>query len=181
MDNLKQGITNDMFLVTFKNPNANTFDFIDNGVLPENTQLKDIDYYRKNDYIRNNFTNDEGKFDEKLFNQFYQQAAYNYNNISNERLMDNLGDIEYNPFDILRPIGSKTYDTSIKFSQDLNNPDRFLYSRDDLNSITENKLSMRELAQAGRVKNYTTGEWMDSVNTWNFFKKASGDTLVYAQ
>ena len=170
-----------MFLVTFKNPNANTFDFIDNGVLPENTQLKDIDYYRKNDYIRNNFTNDEGKFDEKLFNQFYQQAAYNYNNISNERLMDNLGDIEYNPFDILRPIGSKTYDTSIKFSQDLNNPDRFLYSRDDLNSITENKLSMRELAQAGRVKNYTTGEWMDSVNTWNFFKKATGDTLVYAQ
>ena len=62
---------NDMFLATINNPNAKTYDFINNNVTSENTQILSKDDYRHKDTIQAQFTNEEGKFDDVMFDNFY--------------------------------------------------------------------------------------------------------------
>jgi hypothetical protein len=141
---------NDMFLATINNPNAKTYDFINNNVTSENTQILSKDDYKHKDTIKAKFTNEEGKFDDVMFDNFYNVALYNYNQLSNEKAIADLDVVEYDPFDSTRPKGAKLRAVEISFSQD-NNPHMNLYSRDGFNTITESTWSMRELAQKGKI------------------------------
>jgi hypothetical protein len=176
----KSGIVNDMFLATIKNPNATTYDFLNNNVNPLNTRLLDRDAYRDKSVIKAQFTRPDGKFDEAAFNAAYNKALFNYNQISNEEAIKNLDDVKYNPFSVTRPKEAKVWDVKIEFSEDIN-PFKQLYSRDWVNSVTDNPLSPREIAQSGKILDTRTGEWLDSANKKNIFDKFFGETLVYAQ
>ena len=175
-----RNVTNDMFLATITNPQATTYDFLNNNVNPNNTQLLDIEEYKLNDNIKSQFTTAEGAFDEESFNKAYKMAMFNFNQISSEEAMKDLDSVKYNPFDTSRPKEAEVWDLDIKFSSDIN-PYRQLYSRDGVNSITESNLSLREIAQKGKVFDVDSGEWLESANRRGLFDKLFGDTLVYAQ
>ena len=175
-----RNIINDMFLATITNPQATTYDFLNNNVNPNNTQLLDIEEYKLNDYIKSQFTTADGVFDEESFNKAYKKAMFNFNQISSEEAIKDLDNVKYNPFDTSRPKEAKVWDLDIKFSSDIN-PYRQLYSREGVNSITESNLSLREIAQRGKVYDVDSGEWLESANRRGLFDKLFGDTLVYAQ
>lgn len=178
MDNIK---AHDMLLSTLSNPEAKTLDFIGNGVTPENTQLLKKDDYKNKDYIKSKFTDASGKFDEQSFDYAYNAALYNFNTISDERALENLDEVEYEFYDWTRPSASKVRSVDIKYSKDFN-PFRSLYNRDHFGSVSESELSLREIAQRGRVHDIETNTWSDkSVNDLGLLTKFFGDTLVYAQ
>lgn len=171
---------NDMLLETLANPNASTYDFLTNDITAENTQILNKEDYRRKQLIQDQFKLPDGKFDEKGFDVAYQVALHNFNQISNEETMKKMDQVEYDPFDLTRPLKSKTWNVDVKFSKDLN-PFKQLYSRDSINSITESPLSLREIAQQGRVHDVESDTWEESANKFGLFKKLFGDTLVYAQ
>lgn len=171
---------NDMLLATMNNPVAKPHDFLNNDVTAANTQLKDKDFYKSKSTIKDAFTNAEGKFDDSSFDIAYNAALQNYNLISNQELLNRLTEVKYDPNDWTRPRDAKVFNPTVKFSTDLN-PFKNLYSREGINTITESKWSLRELAQKGRVHDVETDTWFDSVNKQSIFNKFFGDTLVYAQ
>ena len=171
---------NDMLLATLANPSAKPYDFISNNVNSLNTQLLDRDFYKNKQVIKDQFTTPEGKFDEVGFDTAYKIALHNFNQISNEEALKSLDNVEFDPFDVTRPIGSKVYNVDVKFSNDYN-PFKQLYSRSSINSIDESPFSLREIAQQGKIYDPNTGQWSKSVNKLGLFDKLFGDTLVYAQ
>ena len=178
MDNVK---TNDMLLSTLSNPEAKTLDFINNGVTTDNTQLLGRDEYKNKSLIKEQFTNNEGTFNDDAFNYAYEVALNNFNAISNESAFNNLDEVEYEFYDWTRPMASKVRAVDIKYGRDYNHF-QTLYNRDHFGSTTENKLSLREIAQRGRVHDLETNTWSEqSVNELSLFDKFFGDTLVYAQ
>jgi hypothetical protein len=98
-----RNIANDMFLATVSNPQATTYDFLNNNVNPSNTQLLDIEEYKLNDNIKSQFTTADGAFDEESFNKAYKMAMFNFNQISSEEAIKDLDSVKYNPFDTSRP------------------------------------------------------------------------------
>lgn len=178
MENIK---AHDMLLSTLANPQAKTLDFIDNGITTENTQLLKKDEYKNKDFIKARFTGNDGKFDEKSFDYAYNVALYNFNNISNEKALENLDEVEYEFYDWTRPMDSKARAVDIKYSTDFNTF-QTLYNREHFGSITGSKLSLREIAQTGRVYDPEKNTWSEkSVNDLGLIEKFFGDTLVYAQ
>ena len=173
-------ITNDMFLATVTNPEAKTYDFLNNDVIPENTQLKERDFYKNNEYIKEKFQTPEGKFDNNAFENAYSAALSNFNQIADDDYIKKLDEVKYDPFTWSKPKEAKVWDVDVKFSTDYN-PYKQLYSRDHVNSITESNFSLREIAQKGRVYDLKTDSWSESANKLGLFQKFFGDTLVYAQ
>lgn len=172
--------TKDMFLATMYNPSATTYDFFNNDITPANTRLLDKDFYEKQDIVKEKFLTDDGKFDRVNFDNFYNLALHNYNLMSNEKTIEKLDSVDYDPFDNTKPFGGPTFNVDVKFSKDIN-PFKQLYSRDYVNSITESNFSLRELAQRGKVYDWDTGKWSKSANERKILDKFFGDTLVYAQ
>lgn len=178
MENSKM---NDMLLSTMSNPQAKTLDFLSNGVTPDNTQLLKREDYKSNDNIKAQFTDSSGVFNDEVFDQAYGMALNNLNKISNESAFNNLDDVEYESYDWTRPIASKVRAVDIKFSKDYN-PHLTAYNRDHFGSVTESELSLREIAQRGRIHDIETDTWSEqSPNDLGIFDKFFGDTLVYAQ
>ena len=171
---------NDMLLATLANPTAKANDFLNNNVDPLNTQLLDKDFYKSKQAIKDQFTLPDGKFDEKGFDSMYNLALQNYNIISDEKAIQELDKVEYDPFNVMRPKDSKVYNVDIKFSSDYN-PFKQLYSRSAINSLNNSEFSLREIAQQGKIYDIETNTWEESVNKLGFFDKLFGETLVYAQ
>lgn len=172
---------NDIFVATLNNPNSSPYDFIGEELTPENTSLFDRDSYMETDYIQETFKNDEGVFDEQAFDDAYMKAAAYYKTMSDEDFLDNLATIEYSPFDITRPIASKTFTPEVVYDMDFN-PFKEVYSRRGINSITPGELSPRELAQKNKVYDPETDTWSEvSANDMGLLDKFFGDTLVYGQ
>jgi hypothetical protein len=72
-----------------------------NGITPENTELKDEDYYKNIPQVVNNFTKN-GEFDETAYKQFYDSALRSYNEFSETPFLENM----------LEDIGVTSYDSS---------------------------------------------------------------------
>lgn len=172
---------NDMFVATLNNPGATTFDLMTLDLSPENTGLLSREEYKQSQYIKDNFTLEDGKFDDSSFDIFYNLAATHYGEMSSEEYLKNLETVEYSPFDLTRPKESKTFSVSVEFAKDYN-PFKQIYGRTGLYSIEDSDLSLRELAQQEKVFDTKTNTWSEkSANDLNIFSKFFGDTLVYAQ
>jgi hypothetical protein len=141
---------NDILVASINNPGATTYDLMSMNLNPDNTSLYKKDQYEQSKFIQDNFKDDSGKFDQEAFNEFYKGVEYSYYQMTNEAYLDGLKDIQYSPFDIARPRDSKTYKVEVEYSKDYN-PFKLGYSRTGINSITDNDLSLRELAQQSKV------------------------------
>lgn len=172
---------NDILVATINNPGATTADLKSLQLSIENTGLLSKDDYKSKQYIKDQFTDDKGKFNELSFNNFYDQASQHYNELGNDQYFKDLETIEYSPFDLTRPIDSKTFSVNVEYSKDFN-PFKKLYGTTSIYSTEDNNLSLRELAQTGKVFDPSTNTWSEeSANDLSLFDKWFGDTLVYGQ
>ena len=73
----------DWFGLQYANPNATSDDFLLNGIRTNEVELKDKDFYKKNDKIIRAFSDESGKFNEAAFDKFYDNALYSFNKFSN--------------------------------------------------------------------------------------------------
>jgi hypothetical protein len=153
----------------------------------ENTQLKSADYYKNKKFIKENFADDKGNFNEAKFDNFYSAAAERYNQFAagfsdkDEFSKFRLIEQEYN--------NAMRYGESTKFKQHkfevekARNPFQTLIGVQGVGTITESNLSTAEIAQQGRVIDYETGKTLDwSANDkGGFLKGLIREPLVLAQ
>ena len=62
---------NDLMMNMVANPHFSYADFITIGFTPDNTSLQDIQVYRDDPYIREQFTDEQGNFNEIKFQSIY--------------------------------------------------------------------------------------------------------------
>lgn len=175
---------NDLFLNQMENLQFNAFDFSRVGLNADNTSLESKDTYKNLDYIKNNpLFQTNGAFDETKFDSVYDLALLNYNQMANNEVGDQIGQQHHASFyrnDIYAPLSQrrKGYDTQIERTPNpLKSYKGFGASVD---SIIENKLSLREIVQTQKVWDFKTNKWIDSPNETGLFKNF-GQTLVLAQ
>lgn len=172
---------NDILVATLNSPSATAYDLMANNILGENTSLKSRDEYKSTDYIQKAFKKEDGKFDDIAFNSAYDLAQSKYAQLTNDQYIKNLDKLVYSPFDITRPKDAKTFNVGTIYSKEIN-PFKELKGWTGVNSINENPLSLRELAQKSKVYDPETNTWTDkSLNDLSLLDKVFGDTLVYAQ
>ena len=75
---------NDMFAVMLNQPNASFEDMLLHGITADNTGIKDRDYYKGLDSVKENqfFKDENGEFSEVKFNNFYDSVVSAYNTFS---------------------------------------------------------------------------------------------------
>jgi len=146
---------NDMFAVIMQTPDANVIDLLKSNIDLKNTQLLDKDLYKELPKIQETFKDDNGNFNDDMFNAAYGRAASLVNELGNDDFLSKA--IEYDPYDFTAPIGGKDINTSAVVFKDIN-PFKNEYSRTAINSIDANNFSYRELAQNGNIFDIKLGK-----------------------
>ena len=181
MDNKK----NDFLATLVKNPDLTLTDLKTAGITPDNTALLSKEEYKGIAGVQEAFKGDDGKFDEKKFNTFYDNARILYNNYANDSFLESLPskltyseDEWYAPKDAIyrqsspiivknqRPID---YDQGIKYLTEI--------------TTGTNDLSIREQAQNEKVFDFETGQFLDYTpnDKAGVISRFSMPTLVLAQ
>lgn len=170
---------NDIFAAILQKPNADIYDLAASNMTPANTQLLTIDDYKKSSKVQQMFTDDKGVFDDMKFKQAYASAAKLYNDLDTDNTLAK--SLEYDPLDFTAPVDAKTIDVRPIATKEFN-PFKTLYGRTGVYSVDQSDLSLRELAQQGKVFDTKENKWLDkSANELGLFDSFFGDTLVYAQ
>jgi len=80
---------NDLFLNQIENLQFNAFDFSKVGLNADNTSIESKDTYKNLDYVKNNpLFQTNGAFDETKFDNIYNLALVNYNQMANNEVGD---------------------------------------------------------------------------------------------
>ena len=182
---------NDWILLSVQNPNLTLDQFADNGINTNNTSIYDREKYLNSTLIQGmeQFQTD-GKFDKVKFNNFYDTAIQNYNDLStqtySQRAMET-AQFSYNNLAVSKDKRTKDLGWSIIKIQ---NPDRRNFGIEQLGFISNPKFTPQEIAQNEKIWNNKTQKWEDSPNdswlfrnwaeptamaTWDFNADANGN------
>lgn len=181
-----ENVANDWIAVNLHMPEASQVELIDNGITTENTTLQNAEFYKSTKAVKDMFTNpDNGTFDDKAYQKYYDYMAYNYNNFSDKDFTEKaINDVAYHPYNKLRPEGAKV-DTEVYKVTSTPNPYRLTMGGKGINVYSDPKFSARELAQMNNVYDSKTGEKLDwkpnddkHRGLWDFWKNP---TLVLGQ
>ena len=83
------------------------------NLTPDNTGIKDADYYKNIPQVKELFIGNDNKFDEQKYNQWYNDTLDLYNSWSTEDYESRLIDaIETSPYDIFSLGNTNVRDTS---------------------------------------------------------------------
>lgn len=171
------------------NQQASFADFTAVGLNVDNTSLQDISVYRNDPYIREQFTDDQGNFNEMRFQSVYNQAQANYNVMANNSYDDIMkSQLTFHRSNIDVPYEARRKGPDfVEFKAP--NPQRITSSVVRLGELGERTLSDDELAQSNRVLlnptevdktgDWSKAQWGDSPND-SFFQNFF-ETLVMAQ
>lgn len=128
------------------------------GITPENSNLKDRDYYKNLPAVKQVFTEND-KFDETKFNSFYDSALLAYNDYANKQSLDKvIKNYQFDPFDWRYEKESVDVSPTLAFDK---NPMGISTNIKALNVITPQELSIREIAQTNKVYDVESGKWLD--------------------
>ena len=141
----------DWFDVLISNPDLSVQDFSIAGINDTNTTLKDSNYYKDLDVVKEKFIDPETqKFDSKAYEQYYDSVARVYDNymqsIFNKRAIDK--DYSYQELKNMMKL-----DGSV-FLERVPNPTKEKKGIEGVFTTTKGTLSMREAAQNSRVYDY---------------------------
>lgn len=154
---------NDWVVALVDNPTFGLQNFKDVGLSADNTVLQDKNTYRNSQYIQDRFQDNNGKFDETAFNKFYNNAASLYQAFANNQFEDDiLSDVDFDPYDALRPKGAEDKNRKLGFDVvRVSNPDRLKTGISRVGRTDEREWTVSELAQKERVFDYETKQWKD--------------------
>ena len=161
----------DLFYDLLANPQLALGDLEAVGHSTQNTRLFSRDYYKNNEKVREKFTDQNGTFNEKAFNQEYSLAAAYYKGMTDDSYNKNL--IEYTKFDkdnILVDPKLRTLDDAPQIFV-APNPTRDTTSLIEIGKTTSSGKSAEEVAQAEKtllnpveVENGAEPIWGESPN-----------------
>lgn len=161
----------DLFYDLLANPQLTLGDLEAVGHSTQNTRLFSRDYYKNNEKVREQFTDQNGTFNEKAFNQEYSLAAAYYKGMTDDSYNKNL--IEYTKFDkdnILVDPKLRTLDDAPQIFA-APNPTRDTTSLIEIGKTTSSGKSAEEVAQAEKtllnpveVENGAEPIWGESPN-----------------
>lgn len=177
---------NDWFLAQSENPEFQVSNFMQAGLTPENTQLREKSFYENNKYIQSLYQKD-GKFNKSTFDIMYNRAAQNFQDFSNNTFKDQLlSDYEYDMYDSTRPIGSKIKKPNIELKKVVN-PLRQVYGFGGIGSISKPTITVAEAAQKSKIFDWSQQKFLDYTpndnsleNSFIRFFKSIGEPLVLA-
>ena len=134
-------------------PEVTEFDLYSNGITPDNTGIREKDYYRSVPQVQQAFEKN-GKFDEQAFNNFYESALRTYNEYANSRFVQKILDsFGTSPYDITLVSNPNQYviqtGTVLTNFHDRN---RHSYGTGNLWEMGEPNFSDREVAQTKKVR-----------------------------
>ena len=178
---------NDMMLNVVANPNFSIADFNAVGLTAENTSLQSRDYYKNNPFIRDKYTKEDGRFDDKAFNADYQSAQLALAVMSDEKQNDLAKrQFKYAASNIFAKPEERDYDNLYKPIV-MPNPTKQSFGVTGWQEQSKKLLSDDELAQKSHVllnpltagDNLENAEWGDNPHSgfFDYWNK----TLVMAQ
>lgn len=173
---------NDWLAALFFQPDKSVQELVNLGVTPDNSNVKDREYYKGIPEIQEAFKNDRGEFDDQKFDTYYKDVLDLYNKADEANLASNaMESFKYDPMDYFAPLGKDVLDVSsrlVKFS----NPERRSRGIVNLYETSGPTMSIREVAQTNKIFNYDTGKFEDwTPNDWGGLTSVTRPTLVLAQ
>lgn len=169
------------------NPSFSLADFNSVGVTADNTYLKSPEYYKNNPFIQQKYTKDDGRFDDKRFNQDYQSAQLGFQLLKSDQANQAVQrQIEYAASNISAPVQKKRTLRDMYKVHTVANPTKQSYSMIGRNQQSKLTMSMDELAQQSKVllnpltagDDLSNAQWGD--NPHNGFFDYWNKTLVLA-
>lgn len=141
----------DLFYDLLANPQLTLGDLEAVGHSTQNTRLFSRDYYKNNEKVREEFTDQNGTFNDQAFNQAYSLAASYYKGMTDDSYNKNL--IEYTKFDkdniLVDPKLRTLNDAPQVFVAP--NPTRDTTTLIEVGKVTSSGKSVEEVAQAEKV------------------------------
>lgn len=106
---------NDWFAANLNQPDFGLDDMFASGITPDNTILRDRDYYKDIKQVKETFTDKSGNFNEDAFNAYYDGLSRSYNTFANEDFVGKmLNTMESSPYDIFSLDNPNTFDATVK-------------------------------------------------------------------
>jgi hypothetical protein len=182
----------DWMSVQLQAPDKSLADIYSMGVDPNSTTLQDKNFYKGTKKIQSMFTQPNGQFDDKAFNQFYNNAAQSFNNYQKGDF--DLGNVTtdlWNDTPLARSLGAPINKNPTKVSlvsadpfTNLKTAQKSFFGLNEIGKWTAPKKSLAEVAQGQKVMDGVTGKELDytpeDTNLFNLFG-FFGDPLVMAQ
>mgnify|MGYP007104104107 CR=1 FL=1 len=129
---------NDLLVAGLNNPEFSTQDFADAGLDINNTQFLSKEDYLKSDFIKNKFTDENGKFKQNEFDAAYNSTAQKY-----KELIDSKQQFQYDYFDTSRKPGDKVASPGFQLYT-VANPDRLSKGITGINETGRRTMSRME-------------------------------------
>ena len=156
----------DWLLENLYNPHLDTYELSTMGELnTSNTQFLDRETYRRQDIIKEKFTDQNGIFQEDAFNNFYNESARKWQELQENKFAKGL---ELSMFDTDVRRTSRIKDNHFYLGEDINeygmpgNPDRVKKGIEGFRTISDRTKTEAELAQSSNIYDPETGEFLDA-------------------
>lgn len=150
--------TNDWVAALLNRPDFNMVDMYANGVRPDNTGIQDRDYYKNIPQVQEQFTGENGQFDENKYNEFYDSALRMFNAYSDGDFIDKmLNSIERSADDFLHLDNQNVRDVSVTLRAN-NDPYHRQMGMGNIFQIGDPQYSIREVAQTQKVQDKNGNE-----------------------
>lgn len=179
MNNIQK--PNDILIATLSAPQANVVDLLQNNITAENTSFLTPEEYKQTPFVKQRYTQN-GIFNEAAFNYDYLQAYQKFSELAEAESMNALSDyIEHAPQSRFASPGSKKWDVSAEYKR-IHNPLQRQYGVQGIYTVSDPTLTPEESAQSNHIYDPKTNKFLDETpEDLNIFKKAFGQTLVYAK
>lgn len=173
---------NDIFISTVLNGEMDPLELNAHDITAQNTGLLTPGEYKDSPFIQKQFSDENGNFDDKKFEQTYLQAAKQYNDLIEKDTYQKLDQyIEYNMNDIFAPLGSKKNTDIQNTIQTEINPYRVSEGITSVFGRSKIEKSDRELAQQSLIFDWEKQKWMDkTAEDRGLLGSLFGQSLVYA-
>lgn len=152
---------NDIFVSTLLDPQFSAADLVVHGINSTNTQLLSPEEYKTSEFVKKQFTDETGKFDNDLFTKAYLAAANKYEEITSIKVMEDLHRYaKYDQDDIFAPLLGEKENKPFVVSR-IKNPWQSTMSLTHLNEVSESDETYREIAQQKPIYDTRQGKFLD--------------------
>lgn len=171
---------NDWFAANLNRPDFGFDQMFASGITPDNTTLRDRDYYKNIQQVKDTFTDRAtGVFNEDQFNDYYDSLSRSYNEYSRTNFVDNwLKSMDTSPYDIFSDKPG-TFDNTVRMIRN-RDPQRHQIGVSGINVVGAPTWDEREVAQDNFVRDENGNKLDWTPNQRGLWGALTGQTLVKA-
>lgn len=174
--------TNDWFAANLNAPEGTTLlDMYASGITPDNTAINTRDYYKNIPQVQQAFMNDNGSFDEKTYNAYYDSAVRSFNDYADKDFIEKtISNMSRSPYDWMNLENPNILDTSA-YITNIKDKNRSTIGTGNIWQTGDPVYSDREVAQANYVRD-EAGNMLDwtANDKGGVFKSLFRPTLALA-